>query len=90
MHAHVVGSYSLLSILGWGIAGIGSRDYIRVDMCCGVGGTSRAEFVQCTGSSYGPDHQARLSLQVKTLQVAHHGIPTHLQYLKPYFPLQLS
>lgn len=90
VHACVVGSYSLLSVLGRGIAGIGSRGCVWVRMCCGVGGTSRAEFVQCTCSSYGPDHQARLSLQVKTLQVAHHCIPTHLQYLKPYFPLQLS
>lgn len=80
-------SYSLLSILGWGIAGIRSRGCVRVYMCGGVGGTSRADFVQCAGSTYGPHHQARLSFQVKTLQVAHHCIPSHLQYFEPYFPL---
>lgn len=86
----LLGLYSLLSILGRGIAGIGSRGCVRVHMCVGVGGASRAEFVQCAGGTYGSDHQPRLSLQVKTLQVAHHCIPAHLQYLKPYFPLQLS
>lgn len=51
---------------------------------------SRAELLQSAGGAYGPDHQPRLPLQVKTLQVAYHCIPTHLQYLKPYFPLQLA
>lgn len=90
IHACVVGLYSLLSIFRGGIAGIGSRGCVRVCVCIGVRGASGAEFFQCAGGTYGPDHQAWLSLQVKTLQVAHHCIPTHLQYLKPYFPLQFS
>lgn len=83
-------SYLLLSVLRRRIAGIGSRGCVRVHMCCGTGSTPRAQLFQCTGSSYGPDHQARFSLQVKTLQVAYHSISTHLKYLKSYFPLQLS
>lgn len=88
--ACVVDLYLLLSILGRRIAGIGSRGCVRVHMCSGVGSTPTAELLQCAGSSYSPDHQARLTLQVKTLQVAHHCIPTHFQHLKAYFPLQLS
>lgn len=80
-------SYSLLSIFGRRIAGIGCRCCARVHVCCGTGSTPRAQLFQCTGSSYGPDDQARLSLQVKTLQVPHHSISTHLKYLKSYFPL---
>lgn len=87
VHARDVGSYSLLSIFRGGIAGIGSRSCVWVHVCIGVRGTSRAEFVQRAGGTYGPDHQARLSFQVETLQVAHYCIPTHLQHFKPYFSL---
>lgn len=89
-HACTFGSYSLLSVLGGGIASIGSGGCVRVCVCCGVGDTSGAEFLQCAGGSDGSHHQTRLSLQVKTLQVTHHRIPTHLQHFKAYFPLELA
>lgn len=83
-------SYSLFSILGGGVASVGSWGCVWVCVCSGVGHTSRAEFFQCAGSSDGPNHQTGLALQVEALQVTHHSVATHLQHFKAYFALELT
>lgn len=90
LHACAVGSYSLLSVLGGGIASVGGRGRVGVRVCRGVGDTPRAEFFQRAGSSDGSHHQTRLSLQVEALQVTHHRVAAHLQHFEAYFPLELA
>lgn len=49
-----------------------------------------ADFVECAGGADGADNKARFPFQVKTLQVAHDCIPTHLQNLQTNLPLEFA